>query len=134
MIKIIDDYSLVINGGYMDDITEGEKIEIFLEGEEIKDPYNDNEVLGTLDFIKDKLEVTEVYYRFSVCEKIKKERVHYPSPLTQAFSNGLSGRTETKVSREKLNIDEEEKSGRKKDEKVIKIGDIARVGLSHDDE
>lgn len=136
VIKIIDDYSLLINGGYTDDITEGENIEIFLEGEEIRDPYNENELLGTLDFIKARLEVTEIYHQFSVCENIKREKVHYPSALTQALSNatGFSGRTETKVNKEKLDIIEDEKSGRKKDEKVIKIGDLARVSLSYNDD
>lgn len=136
VIKIIDDYSIVINGGHTDDIEEGDKIEIFLTGEEIKDPYNDDEVLGTLDFIKEKLEVTQVFARFSICEKIKREKVTHPTSFQQAMMaipNLNLGKREIKVTREKINIDETEISGWFapiiETTKVVKLGDNARVSV-----
>lgn len=143
VIKIIDEYSLVINGGLSDDISRGDEIEIFLEGEEILDPFNDNNNLGTLDFIKDRLEVTEVYPKFSVCKKIATEKINKPSALQKALSvsavsavsaisgiSSLYGTTETKTTVQKINIDKNEITGRTTGEKIIKIGDIARIALS----
>lgn len=137
VIKIIDQYSIVINGGLNDDVSIGDKIEIYLEGDEITDPFNNNEVLGTLDFIKDTLEVTEVYSKFSVCKKITIKKIHHPSAFQQALSqnvlsslSGFAGTTETKILEEKLTIEESEVSGRKTGEKVLKIGDIARIAIT----
>ncbi|WP_066300235.1 hypothetical protein [Bacillus sp. FJAT-29937] len=134
VIKIIDEYSLVINGGINDDISLGDNIEIFLEGDEIIDPFNEDEKLGTLDFIKEKLEVTEIYSNFAVCKKIITEKIFHPSAMQRAFSsiatNGLGGTTETRTIVEKINVDKSEITGRKTGEKVIKIGDLARIALS----
>ena len=131
VIKIIDEYSLVINGGLIDDISVGDEIEIYLEGDEIKDPFDDNKVLGTLDFIKETLEVTEVYSKFAVCKKIKTEKIDHPSPLQKAAASFsvLGGITETKTTIEKINIDKDEMSGRKIGDEIIRIGDLARVSL-----
>lgn len=137
VIKIIDEYSLVINGGITDDISVGDEIEIFLEGDEIKDPFNDDEVLGTLDFIKETLEVTEVYPNFSVCKKFHIEKIHHPSPLQKALAagvvgigSGLSGITETNVTVEKINVAKGQITGRKTGDNIIRIGDVARIALS----
>ncbi|MCU4958658.1 hypothetical protein OB990_20905 [Bacillus cereus] len=137
VIKIIDEYSLVINSGLKDGISIGDSIEIFLEGDEIVDPFNEGKVLGTLDFIKDTLEVTEVYSEFAVCEKRVTKEVHIPSPLQKAISHsmsglsGITGTTETRITVKKINIDESEITGRRKGNKVIRIGDIARIALSN---
>ncbi|HDR7051704.1 hypothetical protein K8Z37_12235 [Bacillus thuringiensis] len=137
MIKIIDEYSLVINSGLKDGISIGDSIEIFLEGDEIVDPFNEGKVLGTLDFIKDTLEVTEVYSEFAVCKKIITNEVHIPSPLQKALSHsmsglsGITGTTETRITVKKIKIDESEITGRRKGDRVIRIGDIARIALSN---
>ncbi len=136
VIKIIDEFSLVINSGLNEDISIGDSIEIFLEGDEIVDPFNESKVLGTLDFIKDTLKVTEVYPKFAVCQKKVTKEVNIPSPLQKALSQsmaGLSGITGTKEERtiiEKINIDKSEITGRKTGDSVIRIGDIARIALS----
>lgn len=135
VIKIIDDYSLVINGGLTDDVSLGDEIEIFLEGDEVVDPFNNEKPLGTLDFIKENLEVTEIYPHFAVCKKITKKEIHQPSAMQRAFQaaaymGGAGGVTETEVVEEKINIREEDKTGRRTGDKVIKIGDIARIAIS----
>lgn len=134
VIKIIDEFSLVINSGLKDGISVGDSIEIFLEGDEIVDPFNEDRVLGTLDFIKDTLEVTEVYTEFAVCKKIVTEEVNTPSPLQKVISQsmvGIAGTKETKVTVKKININASEITGRKTGDKVIRIGDIARIALSN---
>lgn len=134
VIKIIDEYSLVINSGLKDGISVGDSIEIFLEGDEIVDPFNEDRVLGTLDFIKDTLKVSEVYTEFAVCKKTVTEEVNIPSPLQKAISHSMSGITGTRETRtivKKINVDESEITGRKTGDSVIKIGDIARIALSN---
>lgn len=141
VIKIIDEYSLVINGGLSDDISLGDEIEIYLEGDVITDPFNEYEELGTLDYVKEKLEVTEVYSKFSVCKKFKQEKIYQPSSLQKALSSAalnlssississLAGSTETKITVEKINVDQTKMSGRKTGDNIIGIGDLARLGL-----
>jgi len=138
VIKVIDEYSIVINGGLKDDVSIGDKIEIYLEGEVITDPFNNDEELGTLDFPKDTLEATEVYSNFSVCKKIVTREIHHPSALQRAINpsiiaglSGFAGTTEIKKIEEKLNVDESEITGRTTTDKTIKIGDMARIALSN---
>ncbi|MCZ0875630.1 hypothetical protein [Peribacillus sp. AS_2] len=138
VIKIIDEYSLVINGGITDDISLGDDIEIFLEGDEIKDPFNGDEILGTLDYIKETLEVTEVYTNFAVCKKFLTQKIHHPSALQKALAagvvssglSGLSGTTETKITEEKIKVAKGQMTGRKTGDNIIRIGDLARIALS----
>lgn len=107
VIKIIDEYSLVINSGLKDGISIGDSIEIFLEGDEIVDPFNEGKVLRTLDFIKDTLEVTEVYSEFAVCKKIITNEVHILPLFRRRFHSmsglsGITGTTETRITVKKL--------------------------------
>jgi hypothetical protein len=132
VIKVIDEYSLVINGGLNDDISLEDSIEIYLQGDEVVDPFKENKVLGTLDFIKDTLEVTEVYSDFAVCKKIVKEKVYRSSAFQKAFSSAggvLGGTTETTTRVEKINVAKSEITGRKTGDNVIRIGDVARIAL-----
>ncbi|BET16501.1 hypothetical protein HUN88_13235 [Bacillus amyloliquefaciens] len=143
VIKIIDEYSIVINGGFNDDVSLGDKIEVFIEGEEVIDHFNDNKILGKLDFIKETLEVVESYPNFSVCKKLITKSVHHPSNLQKAISStwaasssslksALSGFTETVTEERKINVDEEQISGRVRGEKVIKLGDTVRIAIGRD--
>lgn len=136
VIKIIDEYSIVINGGLDDSISKGDEIDIFMEGDVLIDPFNDNRELGTLDFIKDTLEVVEVYRNFSVCQKFEEKEIYTPSAMERALEPTLrltgqfKGSTQIKKIRKTIEIDEEEKSGRVKGDSTIKIGDLARIAVS----
>lgn len=129
VIKIIDEYSIVINGGLNEDVTIEEEVEIFIKGDSIE---YDGEVLGTLDFIKERLEVTEVYLNFSVCKKIVKEKVYQPSGLERALAsyNLFGGNTVTKISEGKIKVKQEEITGRKTGDETIRLGDSARIVIS----
>lgn len=131
VIKIIDEYSIVINGGLEHDVSLDDDIEIFVIGEEIIDPFNENKSLGTLDFIKARLKVTEIYPSFSVCENIIETKTYEPSAMERAFSGGsFKGKTITTISRDKMLINEDQATGRMKPEdKIISIGDNARIAL-----
>lgn len=140
VVKIIDDYSLVINAGINEDLSINEKIEIFVEGEELFD-IDTEKSLGTLDFIKDTLIITEIYPLFSVCQKpdIKKIVSSPSSPAVGSTSATVLNAfkkmyipnvdKETITEKVKLNVLESDKSGRVIDNSPIKIGDLARVPL-----
>lgn len=66
VVKIIDEYSVVINGGSNYDIAPGDVFEIYSRGQDIYDPIT-KEFLGTLDFVKAKIIARDVFPRMSVC-------------------------------------------------------------------
>lgn len=131
VIKIIDEYSLVINGGLNHSVSLYDDIEIFIIGDEVVDPYNENKSLGTLDFIKETLRVTEIYREFAVCKKIVEEEVYQPTAIERAFTPfGSAGKTVTKEYVKEIKINDSEVTGRKTTNKTIVIGDTARIALS----
>lgn len=70
VIKILNQFAILIDYGSKDGAVKGDKVRIFVKGKEVYN--NKNEFLGTLDIIKDELEITTVYDHFSICEKIKR--------------------------------------------------------------
>ncbi len=114
IVKIIDDHTLVIDAGYNDGIKNGDQFEIYSKGEEIKDP-DTNEILGTLDHIKERVEAVTVFEKMCIC------RHNIFVNFLQNVSGGLS-RIEPKV----LNVDSSQISGGLADDDVIKIGDKVR--------
>lgn len=73
VINILDKYAILIDFGYSQGAKVGKKVRILVEGEEIID--NEGEFLGKLNLIKDELEITKVYKKFSLCQKISREKV-----------------------------------------------------------
>ncbi|HHT9125829.1 MAG TPA: hypothetical protein ACFYD6_08425 [Candidatus Brocadiia bacterium] len=74
VIKILDEYSIVINLGWKDGLADGMNVVVFALGsEEVKDP-NTGESLGYLELVKAHLKVTHVQERCSICaaELVKK--------------------------------------------------------------
>lgn len=65
VIKIIDEYTLIIDIG-SNRIEKGTWIAVYEKGPEIRD--TNKKLLGTYDFTKAKLRVTEVYENFSVAK------------------------------------------------------------------
>lgn len=71
VIKILDQFTIIINVGYENsDISENDKVVIYEPGPEIKDL--DGSILGNYDFKKAELIVTDVYPNFSVAKHLKK--------------------------------------------------------------
>lgn len=71
VIDIIDKFSILINYGEEQGAKKGDKTRIVVEGRGIYDTKKN--FLGTLDIIKDELEIVTVYNNFSICNKIKKK-------------------------------------------------------------
>lgn len=68
VIRILDKYSILINYGKSKGAKIGENVQILEIGPEIVDP-DSGESLGTLDHIKNILQIQEVFDEFSICGK-----------------------------------------------------------------
>lgn len=125
VIKIINEYNIIINAGSNKMIKEGDKLEVFIKGEPVEDPET-NEKLGTLDIIKAKLVVKQVFQKFCVCGNFSTTTIS-PIQINQIIGNYFT----PKEYEEKLNIDPKEITGGfRGEDKTIKIGDLVRKSLS----
>lgn len=132
IIRIIDKETIMINFGTNDnepffangidemEVKVGDKLQIIEPGPKIKDPIT-GESLGYYDSIKDILEITEMFPRFSICKKI--DRVTITSGPLAAF--GQLSKNEIKETVVPLNVNEEDIKPFQKDnnDKKIKVGD-----------
>ncbi len=114
IVKIIDDETIVINAGLENNIKIGNKFEIFEIGEAVIDP-DTNENLGTLDTVKDTVEVIHVFPKICICKHIIK--YNYLSVTLP----GIKTKAQT------LNIDTTQISGGLISDLTIKIGDKTRL-------
>lgn len=119
VIKIIDEYKLVINQGKNDFVKDGDVFEIYEVGQHIIDPETGFDY-GTLDYVKAKIRVENVYDNMSLCanaETVTKE------PAMIAAINFLQPYEAPK----ELNVDSKEISGGYKvSSKKIRVGDLVR--------
>lgn len=117
VVKIINEYQVVINAGSNEFIRDGQYLEIFVKGTPIVDPES-GESLGTLDYVKAKLRVINVLPMMSVCENRETETV--------GLLSGIAALQKTEVL--PLNIDSKEISGGYEGiDKKIHIGDLVRT-------
>lgn len=113
--RIIDEYSVVINGGKDCGIAPGDKFEILSPGLEIADP-DTGESLGTLDFIKARIVARDVFPKMSVCMS-----QDYNSALVASIATAMIGKPA------ELNVASEDIAGGYGDiDETIRIGDLVR--------
>ncbi len=119
VIRILDEYSIVVNVGRIDGVTEGMVFVIFTQsGDEIKDP-DSGETLGTLENVKDYVSVAHIQDKFATCvakevKKILKEgESHGAQTLSGAMmAESMSARPEgSKIGTEKLNVNTSQIAG-----------------------
>ncbi|MCI3029832.1 hypothetical protein LMF32_12335 [Desemzia sp. C1] len=123
VVKIIDEYKLVINTGSNHDVKKGDIAEIFAIGEEVTDPST-GDSLGTMDIIKDELLVTIVYPNMSICEKEKK--ITQVGATMTSISQAFAGQTISNP--QKIRINPEDISGGFEEQDLtIRIGDPVRI-------
>jgi len=117
IVKIINEYRVVINAGSNELIRDGQYLEVFVKGAPIVDPdTGDN--LGTLDYVKAKLRVINVFPMMSVCENRETE--------TYGLLSGLAALQKEEVL--PLNVDSKEISGGYEGiDKKIHVGDLVRT-------
>ncbi len=120
VIKILDDYSILINYGFNQVAKHGDDLRIYIPGEEIIDPVTGKN-LGRLDKIKEIVTVSMPYENFSVCKKISNKIIDVLNPLSAMFEKSIT-------TQHKLNINESEyDSFTIKSKDPIVIGDIAHL-------
>lgn len=124
IIKIVNEYLVVVNYGSTDGASLGQKLEIFDEGEEIIDPET-NKSMGTLDVIKARIKIENVYEHMSLCESHETVSLGGFSNITNAFN-----RTEIKA----LNVDSKDISGGYNKTSKIKVGDFVRLAPSSEED
>ncbi len=108
IVKIIDDKTVIINAGSNNKVTKFDKFEIYDIGEEVIDP-DTGESLGTLDVIKETLNVVRIYPKMCMCRKIYKLDIFTGERVKS------------------LNVDTKDISGGITDENHIKVGDKVRI-------
>ncbi|MFR3181725.1 hypothetical protein [Dysosmobacter welbionis] len=115
--KIIDEYQVVVNAGSNDLIHDDDCLEVYQPGQEVTDP-DTGESLGTLDFVKAKLRVVNVFPKMCVCENRETEQKSFFSNISQGlfFEETLP-----------MNVQTTDISGGYEGiDKKIKVGDLVR--------
>ncbi|MEE9260112.1 MAG: hypothetical protein V3U40_03240 [Candidatus Scalindua sediminis] len=117
--KILDEYSMVINVGRNDGVTEGMVFVIFTQsGNEIKDP-DTGETLGTLENVKDYVSVAHIQDKFATCVAKEVKKIHKEGEISGAqtlsgamMAEAMSARPEgSKIGTEKLNVNTSQIAG-----------------------
>lgn len=128
VVKIVNEYLVVINYGKKHNAKIGDILEIFQVGELVFDPDSD-ELLGTLDITKGRIKVKNVYENMSLCES--NEFVTTKSPALVSFGQTLSylsnnlSKTELKA----LNVNSTQVTGGydEDDKGLINISDPVKI-------
>jgi hypothetical protein len=120
VVKIIDSQRLVINAGSRNTLTKGQKLVVYVPGDEVLDP-DTQESLGTLDTIKCYIEVADVFEKMSICKnaEIDDIRMNFGLAIGAAF----------RYQNKNLPIDAEDISGGLKPISRIKVGDLVKIAL-----
>lgn len=118
VVRIISDEALIIDVGE-NDLTVGDKIQIYTVFDELKDL--EGNALGPYENIKDTLNVVQTSNNYSVCKKIVTRRSSNYAVLS-AFTNAEYNVTE------KLNVNKEDirPLTEYKDDKEIHVGDYVK--------
>lgn len=116
VIEIVDDITLLINYGLDNGAHTGDTLRIIQKGEPV---IAEGVNYGTLDIVKDVVEVITPYKAFSVCRKIVRRHYNPLNPLENMQ------RTITKLT--PLNVDPKDMTHRTIDDNklLIKKNDIA---------
>ncbi|ODS32383.1 MAG: hypothetical protein SCARUB_02494 [Candidatus Scalindua rubra] len=136
--KILDEYSIVINVGRNNGVTEGMIFVVFVQSDdEIKDP-DSGETLGKVENVKDYVYVAHVQDKFSTCVAREKKKLskEVESMGAQTLSGAMMAESITarprssKISTEKLNVNTSQVAGVPQ-LGPISVGDRVRaVGVS----
>ena len=125
IIKIIDENQVIINQGFANGISDGDIFEIFLPGVEVVDE-EDGRSYGTLDYVKAKIEATQVFAKMTICK-------NYATKTTTLLER-ISVLDQEFASRLPLNINPLDMTGGfeniSKVDKQIKVGDLVRKANS----
>lgn len=123
VVAIPDKFKILINYGSNDErLAEkfakiGQKIEVYTPGIPVKD-LDTGEILGTFDPVIQTLEITKVYPKYSVAQKVVERK---ESPISRTISPMIKEVTSRKAVELNVNPDQVMEIARAKD--YISIGD-----------
>lgn len=130
IVKIIDDYRVVINAGKREGIKPGMELEIFIKGVEIKDDVT-GDAYGTLDYVKGVIGVTDVMEGVSICENVEtytQTVAPYMAQLAATIEALKVFSSETKTLIRPLGVEQTQITGYGFEiDKVIRLGDLVRA-------
>lgn len=118
VIRLLNEKEILINYGSKQGAKENQKVRVYELGETIIDPKT-KQNLGTLDIIKDDLEIYRTYPYFSICRKLKSKISNALNPLTDFAI--------TSVISENLNLEKHENYKKHLKKTSIKIGDSVDI-------
>ncbi len=121
VVRILDEYRIIINAGSENGVTENSSFEIHGVIDNVYDP-DTRELLGTISGIKAKVFPVEIYEKMSICKNVK---IISRSALAEAFQSiQLTFAPEYLNIPQKLNVDKTQISNPEIYE-PIRIGDKA---------
>ncbi len=119
VIKILNEYEIVINAGANKGLSDGDRLQIFVPGVHVVDP-DTKEDLGTLDNVKATIVVKTLLPKMAICVNAATE-----SPLTSSAQALIS--TAFAPTSKKLNVNTLDISGGSPlQDSCIKLGDLVR--------
>lgn len=125
IVQILNEYSVVINGGFNDGIKRGQLFQIYNIGDEVFDP--DTKLsLGTRDNIKAEVIAIEVSEKLTVCENRTNTSVINKYLWEEHTSFAQTIDTLSKRIPTPLQIDPSQVTKSTKYDKTIRIGDLVR--------
>lgn len=118
VIRIISKTTLIIDVGE-DDLTVGDKVQIYTVADEINDLYGNS--LGVYEHIKDTLDVVQTSKNYSVCEKLVKKSAGGVSALAALATSTITYKQGLKVK-----DDEIQPLSKLEDNNEIHLGDFVK--------
>lgn len=133
VIKIINEYSLIINAGIREGIKKGDRF-LILDNERFLEDPDTGEILGTFPGFKQLIVAEDVKKKYSICSTPQSE-IHTFAPMLSTVSESLRKLSDTSVfadtniyqkPREKLNVSKYDIDDIFSDfsDSLITIGDI----------
>lgn len=129
ILSILDKYRLVVDISSRDGAKVGDKFIVYSQGEAINDPSS-GDLIDYVDNIKAKLKLIHLQEKFSILESAEIETYTEDSPFFASLNQTarLFGPRVRKVLKP-LDVEENDKV-RKKDDAIIRVGDLVKKDLS----
>jgi hypothetical protein len=122
VVKIIDEYTVIIDAGYKKGVSLGMKFVIYSEGGEIQDL--DGNSLGKVEFPKAQVEVTHVQEKMSIARNLQVVTFNPAMEIAEALGNI------TYSTRKELPVNSDSIERVAPVDKNVKVGDkVRQIGL-----
>lgn len=126
IIKILDQYRVIIDVGADSGIKRSMDFIIYSEGETVKDPES-NEDLGRLENVKARVKVSHIQKRFSILESSETE-TRTPE-VFRAWVDFFSRFSAAQTVRKPLPL-KAEPEAKGEEEKIVKVRDLVRQDIA----